>query len=83
MTFPIVEIFGYPPDNDSAKAEECRAHYWCPFLDKRCTKGGHDIDIPLGTCSVASRYGPVVTCPKRFYADGHALIREVAAAIPG
>ena len=81
MTFPIVEIFGYPPDNESDEAKLCRGRYWCPFLDDRCIKGGHGIPIPLGTCSVLSSYGPVVTCPKRFYGDGYALILGVASAL--
>jgi hypothetical protein len=81
MTFPIVEIFGFPPDNHSSEARMCRAEYWCPFLDRRCTKGGHETPIPLGTCSVRSSYGPVVTCPKRFLGDNCALIYEVAATL--
>lgn len=81
MTFPIVEIFGFPPDNHSDEARECRTRYWCPFLDSRCTKGGHKVDIPLGTCSVVSPYGTVVTCPKRFYGGELALVHEVAASL--
>lgn len=81
MTFPIVEIFGFPPDNDSAEAKECRSRYWCPFLDSRCVKGGHEVPVPLGTCSVLSSHGHVVTCPKRFYGDRHALIHDVAATL--
>jgi hypothetical protein len=81
MTFPIVEIFGFPPDNDSVEADICRTRYWCPFLDVRCIKSGHGVPIPLGTCSVLSSYGPVVTCPKRFYGHSYALIRDVATAL--
>ena len=81
MTFPIVEIFGFPPDNDSAEAKECRTRYWCPFLDVRCVKSGHGVPIPLGTCSVLSSYGPIVTCPKRFYGDNHILLYDVASAL--
>lgn len=81
MTFPIVEIFGFPPDNDSSGAQKSRARYWCPFLDARCAKSGHQVPIPLGTCSVFSSYGPIVTCPKRFYGDRYALIHNVAATL--
>ena len=81
MTFPIVEIFGFPPDNASAEAKKCRTRYWCPFLDIRCIKGGHQVPIPLGTCSVVSPYGPVVTCPKRFYGDNYTLIHKVGATL--
>jgi hypothetical protein len=78
-SFPIVEVFGFPPDNDSAEARTCRERYWCPFLDARCIKGGHDIEIPLGTCGVTSRYGPVITCPKRFQGDELRLLDEIAS----
>jgi len=78
MSFPIVEIFGFPPDNDSPSANATREAYRCPFLDQVCVKEGHDIPMPLGTCTVTSRYGPVVTCPKRFYGDAHALLDRVA-----
>jgi hypothetical protein len=30
---------------------------------------------------VVSSYGPIVTCPKRFYGDDHAIIHEVAASL--
>lgn len=83
MTFPIVEIFGFPADNDSDDAKEARRRYWCPFLDARCIKSGHDVPIPLGTCSVVSSYGPVVTCPKRFHGDDYGLIRSVASTLLG
>ena len=78
MSFPIVEIFGFPPDNDSPAANAIREDYQCPFLDQVCVKEGHDIPMPLGTCTVTSLYGPVVTCPKRFYGDAHALLDRVA-----
>lgn len=81
MTFPIVEVFGFPPDNESDAAKRCRQSYWCPFLDARCTKGGHGVPTPLGTCSVLSPYGPIVTCPNRFYGSGHALVVGVASRL--
>lgn len=78
MSFPIVKIFGYPPDNNSDQARSVREHYQCPFLEQICIKEGHDIAMPLGTCTVTSPYGPVVTCPKRFYGNAHALLDRVA-----
>lgn len=36
--FPVVEIFGYPPDADTASAKDARARCWCPFMDKPCSK---------------------------------------------
>lgn len=79
MSFPIVEIFGFPPNNHSDLAERTRSAYQCPFLEETCIKEGHDIGMPLGTCTVTSPYGPVVTCPKRFYGKTHALLDKVAA----
>ena len=81
MTFPIVEEYGFPPHNDTSEARDCRNRHWCPFLNSRCVKGGHGIPVPLGTCSVVSAYGPVVTCPKRFYGDDHAPIHGVASVL--
>lgn len=77
--FPIVEVFGFPHDNDSPEATCCRAEHHCPFIDALCIKGGHDVPIPLGTCTVTSKYGPIITCPKRFYADTYAVVDQVAA----
>jgi len=81
--FPIVEIFGFPHDNESEEARRCREDYVCPFIGTRCTKGGHGATIPLGTCTVHSRYGPIITCPLRFYEDNHQILTRVAAYLLG
>lgn len=36
--YPIVEAFGYPPDADTAAADDARRRCWCPFMDQPCTK---------------------------------------------
>lgn len=81
--FPIVEVFGFPHDNKSPEAMRCRAEYRCPFINARCVKGGHDIDTPLGTCGVHSKYGPIITCPQRFYGDNYRLLDQVATYLVG
>jgi hypothetical protein len=82
-SFPIVEVFGFPYDNESPEAVHCRSQYRCPFIGARCVKGGHDIDIPLGTCGVHSKYGPIITCPQRFYGDHYRLLDQVATHLVG
>lgn len=82
-SFPIVEVFGFPHDNTSPEAMRCRAEYRCPFINARCVKGGHGIDIPLGTCGVHSKYGPIITCPQRFYGDNYRLLDRVVTYLVG
>jgi hypothetical protein len=82
-SFPIVEVFGFPYGNESPEAVRCRSQYRCPFIGARCVKGGHDIDIPLGTCGVHSKYGPIITCPQRFYGDDYRLLDQVATHLVG
>ena len=82
-SFPIVEVFGFPYGNESPEAVRCRSQYRCPFIGARCVKGGHDIDIPLGTCGVHSKYGPIITCPQRFYGDNYRLLDQVATHLVG
>lgn len=81
--FPIAEVFGFPHDNDSEEARRCQEDYLCPFVGARCIKGGHGVPVPLGTCTVHSRYGPVITCPSRFYGDNHQILNRVAAYLLG
>jgi len=69
---PLAEVFGYPTDNFSAEADQCRQGGLCPFKEKkkdgglqRCNKDKRD--DPLGVCSVFNASGDrVITCPVRF-----------------
>lgn len=75
---PLAEVFGFPTDNFSEKAERYRSLKLCPFNNRvpNCTKDS--IQHPLGVCSVFSRSGNVtITCPIRFRQDW--LIAENAA----
>jgi hypothetical protein len=36
--YPIAEVFGYAPHAQTPAAVDARAHCWCPFRDKPCTK---------------------------------------------
>ncbi len=74
---PLGEIFGYPGDNQSAKALRYRQKKLCPFNNKvpNCTKD--KANNPLGVCSVNHSDYQVITCPVRFREDW--LIVENAA----
>lgn len=64
---PLAEVFGFPVDNFSEKAERYRKLKLCPFNNRvpNCTKDS--IQRPLGVCSVFSRTGDLtITCPVRF-----------------
>jgi len=37
----LFEVFGYPIDDNSKKAQQCRASAWCPFMDCECDGGGN------------------------------------------
>ena len=66
---PLAEVFGFPPDNLSAKAERFRTKRLCPFHNKvpSCTK---DKALnPLGVCSVHAGDSVAITCPVRFRQD--------------
>ena len=66
---PLVEVFGYPIDNDSDKARRYRTKRLCPFNNKvpNCTKD--KANNPLGVCSVNHGNNSVITCPTRFRED--------------
>ena len=72
---PLAEVFGYPTDNFSPEAQQCRAGCLCPFKERkksgelqRCNKDKKD--DPLGVCSVFNAGGQrVITCPVRFQQD--------------
>lgn len=75
---PLVEVFGFPVDNQSAEATRHRKLRFCPFHNKvpNCTKV--NAKNPLGVCSVSHRNQVAITCPIRFREDW--LIAEDAAA---
>jgi len=64
------EIFGYPLDNGSSEAQQCRQRSWCPFVDRACNKTSRLLDYPFGVCSVQHRDGVRATCPRRFEEGG-------------
>lgn len=74
---PLAEVFGFPINNETAKAKRYRDKKLCPFNNKvpNCTKD--KANDPLGVCSVFHNNHPVITCPSRFREDW--LIIENAA----
>lgn len=66
---PLAEIFGFPFDNLSDKAERYRRLKLCPYNNKvpSCTK--NSAKNPLGVRSIFEKDVPVVTCPIRFRED--------------
>jgi Restriction endonuclease NotI len=74
---PLAEIFGYPSDNQTVKANRYRQKKLCPFNNKvpNCTKD--KANNPLGVCSINHNGEKVITCPVRFREDW--LIVENAA----
>lgn len=74
---PLGEVFGFPIENDSSKAQRYRKQKLCPYNNKvpNCTKD--KANNPLGVCSVWHNGTSVITCPARFREDW--LIIEQAA----
>lgn len=74
---PLGEVFGFPLENESAKAQRYRNQKLCPYNNKvpNCTKD--KANNPLGVCSVWHNGKSVITCPTRFREDW--LIIENAA----
>ncbi len=68
---PLSEVFGFPPDDQSAEAVRHRKNRLCPFNNKvpNCTKD--KAEDPLGVCSVREDDHAVITCPIRFREDWH------------
>ena len=62
---PLLEVFGFPVDNDSAEAKRHRRDRLCPYgnLVPSCTKSS--VLSPLGVCSIVHGTGLAVTCPVR------------------
>lgn len=67
---PLAEVFGFPTDNLSEKAQRYRKYRLCPYNNRvaNCTKD--KANDPLGVCSVFDTSGEIViTCPVRFRQD--------------
>lgn len=76
---PLAEVFGFPIDNWSDRANRYRKHKLCPYNNRvpNCTKD--KANSPLGVCSIfAGEHSIAITCPIRFRQDW--LIVEEAAA---
>ncbi len=69
MRHPLAEIFGFPYNCFSARAEHYRSNRLCPFNNKvpSCTKD--KAQDPLGVCSVWEGDRAAITCPIRFRED--------------
>ena len=65
----LSEIFGFPYDNLSERAERYRNLTLCPYNNKvpSCTK--NSTQDPLGVCSIFEGASRVITCPIRFRED--------------
>ena len=75
---PLAEVFGFPVDNQSKRAQRHRNKKLCPYNNKvpNCTKD--KANDPLGVCSIYDGEGTTITCPVRFREDW--LIAEDAAS---
>ncbi|MCO6453337.1 MAG: hypothetical protein J5I90_21320 [Caldilineales bacterium] len=79
---PLFEVFGYPCNDLSERAQRYRNLRLCPFNNKvpSCTKD--KANDPLGVCSINydndDKVEPVITCPIRFRQDW--IIAENAAS---
>lgn len=75
------EFFGFPPENKDKIALETQKKFWCPFLNKLCTKQTRLLKYPLGACSVWHMGEPYIICPSRFYFNEFCLIKHVGQEI--
>lgn len=75
---PLAEVFGFPADNFTPKADRYRTKRLCPYNNKvpNCTKD--KAKDPLGVCSIFEDDRQVITCPVRFRQDW--IIADDAAA---
>lgn len=66
---PLAEVFGFPIENASDRAQRYRENKLCPYnnIVSNCTK--NSIEFPLGVCSLNHKEKPVVICPIRFRED--------------
>lgn len=77
-THPLAEVFGFPINNTSQKAQRYRRLKLCPYNNKvpSCTKD--KAQAPLGVCSVFEDDSLAITCPIRFREEW--LVAEDAAS---
>lgn len=76
---PLAEVFGFPFDNHSPRAERYRSNRLCPYNNRvaNCTKD--KANDPLGVCSVFEDGERIaITCPIRFRQDWR-IAADVAA----
>ncbi len=66
---PLVEVFGFPIENETDRAKRYRVNKLCPFnnIVSNCTK--NSIEFPLGVCSLNHKDKQVIICPIRFRED--------------
>lgn len=66
---PLAEVFGFPVDNFTDRANRYRSNKLCPYNNKtaNCTK--NSVDDPLGVCSLFDNDGVTIICPIRFRQD--------------
>ncbi len=66
---PLAEVFGFPLEIKSVKANRYRKQKLCPYNNKvpNCTKD--KANNPLGVCSVWHNGTSIITCPIRFRED--------------
>ena len=78
MPLNYFEIFGESPESPRASAAFFAKR--CPFIGEDCTKKFSN-GVVSGACTLVNPRNkiPVICCPKRFYANDHALLDEVAA----
>ena len=79
-TQPLAEVFGFPINNESARAKRYRENKLCPFnnIVSNCTK--NSIEFPLGVCSLNHKEKSVIICPIRFREDW-SIISDAAGFI--
>ena len=68
---PLAEVFGFPTDNQSDRANRYRKHRLCPYNNRvpNCTKD--KANSPLGVCSIFyRRHRIAITCPFAFRQTG-------------
>lgn len=76
---PLAEVFGFPIDNASERANRYRKYRLCPYNNRvpNCTKD--KANNPLGVCSIfAGENSTAITCPIRFRQDW-VIVEEAAA----
>ena len=78
----MAEIFGFPIDNETNRAQRFRKYKLCPYgnIVPNCTKD--KADAPLGVCSVWHNDNKVITCPVRFREDWIIIENAAKFAFP-